>query len=1792
MVADAQRLLIRSGLDPVIRMCSVPGVPTPGSEVSVFITRVNINQSFSLVELWVNMNSNIKHVYKQMQEQIQLPVRNFCGPEGKAGDLCLVHVDEKWHRARIVSVEEEKYEVFLIDRAQSHSTTSEALAWGKDECFILPPEIESCVLANVLSVENNWPERVANFLKSLPGKHFEGMVQHALMPDRTILLDVPTISKHLCKEGVAKKVPAGEFKNLVLKCLNLPEDEEMESVTMEQSSQLENNDRFFHPELFTNTLESVRVTEVIDPANIFCELVIFSQSIKILTEQINADGKEKSDIEDWRPRSIGMPCAAKGIDGKWRRAILKQLITSDDATVDVFFVDEGKTEHVQAANVKKLDSRFLRMPVVTYRCSLDGATRDKEWTTDETDRLKSLILNQTVIARFERHILPEDCYSVSLYAPNAACINDLFLEKKEPEINGDSKHQPFLSGAACAVASPSIFPQSLERGASTQNYSSPFSPMERPLCDLLTVGASVGVKISCIDSASKFWCQTSQSDIKLDVLMKDLQAHYASVHPKPLVDSICVARNPDNNTWYRAKIIANELSPDVEVRFIDYGQTKKIPLRELRPIDPTFLRLDAQAFQCSLFDLPPTDANFATEELHKFVGSSLTQNSGLKCVIKAVTADEEGTMLNVVDLQTQSESASRVLTEKLAARPETYNQSSYNIEVNSKEKISIRCSETVHRFFGQFDRNSLMFQQVQSNIEKVVASFLPTECLFAPNSLCVARYSDSNWYRGQVLETLPNLKVRFVDFGKTLALNKADVRPLPREAVAGRSVPMLAVPMGLFNIPDEVPREINEWFAEKVVGFTFTATVMEKDQDGKLMVELVDGSKSLNAQVREKIVNIQVERKLLCNGSNMEIDDCQAEAAQQSGSQKVPIFQNAGADMEDWILVDIEPQTQKKSPEQVVKPIAEQTSAMEIDNIDKTKQPKQTTTSSRTVLNTSAYKKPILSFNKTQELYASSITSPDFFWCQCSNTGDLDKVTKLAQIEGKVAQDPSFPLLLLSGQPCLALYKTENQWCRAQVIQKHYKKFSVVFVDYGNEEDVDYKDVRPLSASLLEVAPQAFLCCLEEMDERVKKWKDSFLDKFYDVLVDKPLKIKVLGMWQNSEIDVPQYSVQIEDVSLHKLLQKCGVSCSGDALSPKRETKTVLFSDPDALVGKTMKVYASFIASPGYFWGQNVDVAELDRIGRIAQKSSWAEDPLFPETLAPGSPCLALDSSDNEWYRAQVVSREKDTFEVVFVDYGNDEEIAISNVKPMPPRLMEKEPQAFLCCLENFDEDISPWDDSLYYAFQKLLLDKIIKLNILSVEQNEEVGVPQYTVQFDFDVKDFCSRYVPPTGTVIPQYVRKSSQNPPTKAPEVNWKTCKYNKPQLALNKTVQAYASSISGPEYFWCQYSDTAELDKIAKLAQIEGKTQHDPSFANDLVPGNPCLALFSEDNVWYRAQILSKHQDKFSVLFIDYGNESDISFQNVRAMSSRLFKAIPQGFLCCLEGFDLAKGAWDGNVYDHFHNLLVDNLLEVTPSCSVENQDNKLPQFVVQIKCRGLAVNEAMQKYWKVKSKIDMISSNLTQNLTISEPTNLNLAKQKALRKPSVRLNGTVQVFATCIVDPHYFWCQFANSEDLDRIEKLTQDAGKSQERPTALNIGDVCLALFSDDNQWYRALVSKKNGDTFTVVFIDYGNESEVTITNTRLVPRNLLEQPPQAFLSTLHGFDRTKGAWEDKGSDYFFDFLVDKRLKVTIATEQDNEELALPQYSVQMEREGTDVNKLMERYWRAATDSGSGMSQGF
>ncbi|XP_075879372.1 tudor domain-containing 6 [Nelusetta ayraudi] len=1655
-------------------MCSIPGLPTPGSDVSVLLMRVNPNASTGLVELWVNIDDGKKPIYQQLKKDIQIPERKFDGPEGKSGDLCLVLISNEWHRARIVLTEGENYKLYLIDQGQFHDTSVDALAWGKCDSFLLPPEIESCLLANVLTLKDTWPAKAKTLLKSLAGKKFNGLVQHVLMPDRIILLDIPDVSNDLCKCDSVKSLPVDEFKCFALKCLNLPKEANFESYCIKQGENplvgchAENHAQYFYPELSTNTFETVKVTVATNPSNIFCKLLIFGKALRTLSEQIHHHYEESSDFSEEQPKSSGDPCAAKGSDGRWYRSLLKQNL--GDGSVKVFHVDEGNTELVPVTNIKPLHGKFLRMPVVTYPCCLNGVKdEDKGWTQDQIDFLDSSLQHQAVIARFDHHSVSQGVYYVTLYANSESSINKFFTDgaglmpTSKTKHASDFYHRPTSHVVSLVsheqsmnvqdkLASNGDIPEETIPSTKSQSVSGrvedvmeqvdPFMqnnghllpaslPEEHSACDnhVYSVGSSVKVNISCIESTQKFWCQKTENAEYLELFMEALQKHYAFSHPQPLVESICVARNPSDGMWYRGKIITSHYSPLVDVRFIDYGEMQKVPLKDVRPIDPEFLQLNAQAFQCSLFDpRNPTNSSVtwsesALVEFQKFVESSVLSNIGVKCVIKAVTSDTDGMLLNVVDIKKPSKSASWLLAQRCTqaedheekprgGSTDAYIYSDFDFVVGSKEKVMVTASTSSSHFYCNLEKNSHLLTKLNENIQQFVRQPRCSNHKLGVNSLCLAMYNDHQWCRGQVIEMSKKPKVQFVDYGDTLTVSDNDICPLPAGATLARSVPVQAVLLGLFNVT-EVEKEVNHWFADHAVGRSFTALVVAEGDNGKLFVELFKDSLDVNALVQRKISQIKQktsgsDKKMPSGGTFKKVLN---ECALPHKPTNVTITLNPTlheVDSSNGICAGEESLISTRrvtAHENYFEKTLDDGTLEKLDAILEIEQASHVLLDQADSIHPNQenerichYKMPVISTGETEEFYASCIVGPNYFWCQHSNTVKLVEVSKLAQKKGQEPLDPNFVKTLCPGSPCIALF-TDNQWYRAQVTEIHEDTFEVIFIDFGNEAEVDRDNVRPLPQVCQGTTPQAFMCFLNGFDKGSGSWDDSVYDVFYNLLVTKPIRVKVMAVQEDTETALPQFAVQVEceDIVVNNEMLKYWIPKDQTRILENSQSQTLLHSgqvesDETNSLGidntcrykyptvsnKKEEVYASCIAEPGYFWCQYANTEELNDITRLAQEAGQAPlDKTFTKTLAPGSPCLALFSSDNQWYRAQIIKSQENGFNVVFIDYGNESDVDSKCVRALPRSLLERAPQAFLCAVNGFDKSQGSWDDAVYDVFHSLLVDKPLRLTVIKIEEQAETEPPQYSVDVECGGESLgvaIQKYwrpVPKEQVTLVETLCKEGQTQSSmtnqSVSEENTYPCMYTLPNISLRKKEQVYASCIAEPGYFWCQYATTEKLNEVIKLAQDAGQTPLDITFSNTLGPGSPCLALFPSDNQWYRAQVTQKLDNGFQVLFIDYGNESDIDQQNVRPVPKSVLEKAPQAFLCSLSGFDQSQGSWDDDIYDVFYNLLVDKPLTLTVFDTVESQ-NVVPQHKVQIECQDLVtcewlcVNTLVEKHWK--------------------------------------------------------------------------------------------------------------------------------------------------------------------------------------------------------------------------------------
>lgn len=109
--------------------------------------------------------------------------------------------------------------------------------------------------------------------------------------------------------------------------------------------------------------------------------------------------------------------------------------------------------------------------------------------------------------------------------------------------------------------------------------------------------------------------------------------------------------------------------------------------------------------------------------------------------------------------------------------------------------------------------------------------------------------------------------------------------------------------------------------------------------------------------------------------------------------------------------------------------------------------------------------------------------------------------------------------------------------------------------------------------------------------------------------------------------------------------------------------------------------------------------------------------------------------------------------------------------------------------------------------------------------------------------------------------------------------------------------------------------------------------------------------------------------------------------------------------------------------------------------------------------------------------------------------------------------VELELTEIVDGAHFFAHVAGDTAVTALEEQLAAMPASLDGATfEPKVGMICCACFSADNAWYRARVLSKTKDTFTVFFLDYGNQDVVSRDRLKAIPASMSAQAisPQAL----------------------------------------------------------------------------------
>ena len=764
-----------------------------------------------------------------------------------------------------------------------------------------------------------------------------------------------------------------------------------------------------------------------------------------------------------------------------------------------------------------------------------------------------------------------------------------------------------------------------------------------------------------------------------------------------------------------------------------------------------------------------------------------------------------------------------------------------------------------------------------------------------------------------------------------------------------------------------------------------------------------------------------------------------------------------------------------------------------------------------------------LAIGSEVDVYVPWIENPEQFWIQ--PVSDEEKliafVDGIQEIYTTGAGANMNVSSIIPGQAVIALFSEDSAWYRGYVEKKGAKDIKVRFVDYGNSDMVVRESLRQPTEEMLKEASHAMMCKLKGVRPlQTGVWTSDAKD-IMNSLVSEVVKCKII------DISGKHYTVQLTagDIDVTKeLIQAAVVRAEkepspppGDVVSAAQgqREKTLFFqSQVKVNIGSTEPVYVTQTDSVASFWCQLVKYySELDEL--MGKLETLCQSGTTPGELKVNMACGAKFSGDQNWYRSKVTAVYPDSVEVLFVDYGNSEKVPKSDIRHLTEEVVELPVQALHCTLENSAASTN----QLTKKFLDLVSD--VEVSMTVIEEQEDITVVRLSlsggesiaVKLELIDEKKVKETVATKGANVTDLVTVGAEStvqmyPIAKRPA----------------GSVQVYISEVTSPGSFCVQLVDQeTELNEMMEqvAAAYEDETKYKVA---SILKDQPCCSKFSEDGAWYRAEVISVSHTDITVRFVDYGNQETTTIEKIRSMRSELATKAPFAYSCRLADVgSVEMDTWSADALKQFEELVVDNELTChfisLDAVKLTLNDEDIGEKLVK---SGHARNLNVKQ---VEKDVELAKFSYT-NYRISDPA---LPTEPTTCYVShVKNNGIVYIQLAC------------EEERLIAATENLQDKAPSLSalHLSSLREGYSCIAKYSEDQAWYRAVAEIVTDTSVTVRFIDYGNSDKIeTDENLKCPTEDLSKDHPYAYQCQLYG----AASLEAVDADKLLDITADKEL---------------------------------------------------
>lgn len=621
------------------------------------------------------------------------------------------------------------------------------------------------------------------------------------------------------------------------------------------------------------------------------------------------------------------------------------------------------------------------------------------------------------------------------------------------------------------------------------------------------------------------------------------------------------------------------------------------------------------------------------------------------------------------------------------------------------------------------------------------------------------------------------------------------------------------------------------------------------------------------------------------------------------------------------------------------------------------------------------------------------------------------------------------------GSKCAVKSKIKNMWCRARVLgHQNFSNVIIYLMDYGNEEVIPVSDVRNVDDQIFTISPQAVECILADvMPTRGAEWLPEAIRFCEQHLLYNTLSCYVVSEYM--KLPIVRVAKKGENEPFVQRLINSGLAyIKQERVSPPPVTSYKV-NNMDQNTVHLVKVCC--IENAHKFYVQ-LSAAEMELKHLMDAINKLPVESLSGVKLpAVNTPCLAQLSTKPCYYRALITYVQQSRCKVFFVDYGFSEIKDFQELRAIPSIYLNLPAQAICCSLPrdaNIDLDefrrLSTFEHLECHVLHRTAESYVVKL--LRRGQNSVVSHQMYTHQ------------------------------------------------KLSVGSSCDVAVSYVNDLSEFYIQLAHLKEQQNAISSILNSG-VRFVPISLAECTPGKAVCVAYSEDNMWYRAQIVKvNHENDIEVFFVDFGNYDNVNLTDVKNMIPDLLKFPIQAYKCYLYDIPIpSESKAKDDTFDLFEELTSDQCLVA----HIEIFSEELGYGVTLIpKNSSVSINDKL----------------LSTILSI----------------PSVPLNDVENVYITSFDSETSFFAQLEKL-DFDKLEQMQEEINtfysKNQNVSFVPKAGNLVCARFQIDNQFYRAKVEKFKDGMCEVFFLDYGNRESITIKDIHSMDISFTKYPQFGIL---------------------------------------------------------------------------------